>query len=67
MSIEVDQEPMPPLCSGLAAVQIGYRLDFVAVSAEIRLGAASSFAYADGQPVVIKFDYECIVRESITG
>jgi hypothetical protein len=58
MSIVVDQEPMTPLCSGLAAIQVGNSLDFVAVSAEIIRGAASSFAYADGQPVVSKFDYE---------
>jgi hypothetical protein len=69
MSIELDQEPMTPLRSGLAAVQMGNSLDFVAVSAEIRHGAASSFAYACGQPVVSKFDYECsgVVGESVTG
>jgi hypothetical protein len=69
MSIEVDREPMTPRFSGLAAVQVGNSLDVVAVSAEIRRGATSSFAYADGQPVVSKFDYEysCVVRESCTG
>jgi hypothetical protein len=65
----VGQEPKTPRFSGLAAVQIGNSLDVVAVSAEIRHGAASSFAYADGQPVVSKFDneYSCVVRESCTG
>jgi hypothetical protein len=69
MSVEMDQEPITPRFSGLAAVQMGNSLDFVAVSAEIRRGAASSFAYADGQPIVSKFDYECsgVARESCTG
>ena len=41
MSIEVDKKPIMPRLSGLAAVQMGNSLDFVAVSAEIRRGAAS--------------------------
>jgi hypothetical protein len=68
-SMEADQEPLTPRFSGLAAVQMGNRLDFVAVPAEIRRGATSSFAYSDGQPVVSNFEYECpcVVRESCTG
>jgi hypothetical protein len=38
--------------SGLTAVQMGNSLDIVAVPLEVRRGAASSFAYSDGQPVV---------------
>jgi hypothetical protein len=67
--MEVDQEPMTPRLSELAtAVQMGDSLDFLAVPAEIRHGAASSFAYSDGQPVVSKFDHECsgVVSESGT-
>jgi hypothetical protein len=47
---------------------MGNSLDFVAVRAKGSRGAASSFAYSDGQPVVIKFDHECseVVVESGT-
>jgi hypothetical protein len=69
MSMEVDQEPMTPRYSGLTAIPVGNSLDFVAVLAEIRRGAASSFAYSDGQLVVSKFYHECsgVVIESGTG
>jgi hypothetical protein len=46
--VEVDQKPMVPRCSNLAAIQMGNSLDFVALRAEINYGTASSFAYADG-------------------
>jgi hypothetical protein len=67
MAMEVNQEPMTPRCSGLTVVQMGSSL--FAVPAEIKRGAASFFAYSDGQPVVSKFDHECsgVVRESGTG
>jgi hypothetical protein len=69
VSMEVYQEPMTPRFSGLEAVQMWYSLDFVAVLAEFSRGAASSFAYSDGQPVVTKFEHECsgVVSESGTG
>jgi hypothetical protein len=67
--MDVDQEPMTPRFSNLAAVQMIYSLDFFVVLAEVSRGAASSFAYSDGQPVVTKFDHECsdVVSESGTG
>jgi hypothetical protein len=63
------QEPMTPRFSGLVAIQMGYSLDFVAVLAEVSHGAASSFAYSDGQLVVPKVDHECsgVVSEFGTG
>jgi hypothetical protein len=66
MSVEVDQEQVTPRFSDRAAVQMGSSLDFVTVRAEVSRGAASSFAYSDGQPVVTKFDHECsdVVSES---
>jgi hypothetical protein len=43
------------------------RVPYIAV--EVSRGAASSFAYYDGQPAVTKFDHECpeVVSESATG
>jgi hypothetical protein len=69
VSVEVDQKPVTPRFSDLAAVQMGNSLDFVAVRAEVSRGAAPSFAYFDGQPVVTKFDHECseVISESGTG
>jgi phosphatidylglycerophosphate synthase len=48
VSVEVDQKPLTPRCSYLAVVQMGSRLDFFTLRAEISRSAASSFAYADG-------------------
>jgi hypothetical protein len=69
VSVKSKHELMAPLRSGLATIQMGNSLNFVAVAAEIRRGAASSFAYANGQPVVGKFDHKSskVVRESCTG
>jgi hypothetical protein len=39
---------MAPQSPGLAAVQRGDGLDFVALRADVSRSAASSFAYADG-------------------
>jgi hypothetical protein len=69
VSMEMDQESMTPRFSGLTAVQMANSLDFIALPAEIRRGVALSFAYSDGQPVVTKFDQEClgVVSESGAG
>jgi hypothetical protein len=46
--VEFSDRLMMPRCTGLAEVQVGYGLGFVALQAEISRGAASSFAGADG-------------------
>jgi hypothetical protein len=46
------QEPVTPSCTGLAVVQVGNALDFAALWTDISRGAASSFAYSDGEPAV---------------
>jgi hypothetical protein len=45
--VQVYYEPVAPLCSGLAAVQVGF-LDFAALRTFVGRTTASSFAYANG-------------------
>jgi hypothetical protein len=48
VSVELNQKPMTPWSTNMAAVQMGNSLDFVALRAEVSRGAASSLTYADG-------------------
>jgi hypothetical protein len=64
--MEVDKKPMTPRFSGLAAVQMGFSLDFVAVLAEVSRGAVSSFACSDGQPVMTKVDTNVRMLSSVS-
>jgi hypothetical protein len=46
--VEMDQKPLTPWSTNMAAVQMGNSLDFVALRAKVSRAAASSLAYADG-------------------
>jgi hypothetical protein len=46
--VQVYYEPVAPLCSGLAAVQMRNSLDFATLRTCISRTTASSFAYANG-------------------
>jgi hypothetical protein len=46
--VQVYYEPVAPLCSGLAAVQVGNSLDFLYMRTFVGRTTASSFAYANG-------------------
>jgi hypothetical protein len=48
VSVEMDQKPLTPWSTNMAAVQMGNSLDFVALRAKVSRAAASSLAYADG-------------------
>jgi hypothetical protein len=48
VSVEMDQKPLTPWSTNMAAVQMGNSLDFVALRAKVSRAAAQSVAYADG-------------------
>ena len=48
VSVKVNQKPMTPRSTNMAAVQVGNSLDFVALWAEVSRAAASFLTYADG-------------------